>query len=303
MITMIGPRVRSFPDKNYWAVFNDGVTVRFTFEKDKPIGELDYPEFLDIKVTSRCTSGMCKFCYMSSVPNVEHPKDIVKKFLSHFEPMTMNQRPFQIAYGGGCCEEHPEFCDLLEATCRLGIMPNYTTNGVYFCGNSPEVEKTINTTIRLCGGIALSTHHHLDKYWTKAARMFRDLGQDAGFPLKVNLHHIVSDKESIQRLIAIYQEFKSRIDYFVILPLVAQGRATEEFHEEQFLFDTLRELPDLKQFAFGAKLYPALLRAKAAGRPLPVMLYEPEVMSKFIDMKDMKVYPSSFDLAKAEASK
>jgi hypothetical protein len=114
--------------------------------------------------------------------------------------------------------------------------------------------------------------------------------------MKVNLHIIVSDQQSIRRMVQIYEEFKDQIDYFVLLPLVAQGRATTSFAEEEFLFNTLRTLGDLKQFAFGAKLYPALRRQAEKGTPLDVMLYEPEVMSKFIDMKDMKEYASSFDM-------
>jgi hypothetical protein len=227
---------------------------------------------------------------MNSQENEPHYPNIVQKFKDFFGSMDMNQKPFQIAFGGGNPNEHPEFCELMRVCHEMGIMPNYTTNGM---GLTDEV---IKATWCFCGGVALSTHPHLDKIWKEGVDKcrFAYLGGN----LKVNLHIIVSDKESIQRMAAIYEEFKTRINYFVLLPQVAQGRATTGFEEEDFLFSTLRTIGDLKQFAFGAKLYPALCRQKQQGTPLDVMLYEPEIMSKFIDFKDMKVYPSSFDLLK-----
>ena len=298
-------RMRKFPDKNYWAIFNDGVTVRFVYDPAKPILPLDYPEFYDVKVTNTC-HGKCSWCYMDSKCDEPHYPDIVKKFVDYFKPMDMNQRPFQIAFGGGNPNDHPEFVKLMEASHEMGIMPNYTTNGM---GITPKV---VQATYDYCGGVAVSTHRHLEPVWREAVDLLRNsvFYGDSQWNkisfrpkmkpenLKVNLHIIVSDKESIQRMVEIYEEFKDRIDYFVLLPMVAQGRATQSFTEEDFLFDALRRLGDLKKFAFGAKLYPALIRQGEKGTPLDVMLYEPEVMSKFLDLKDMKVYPSSFDLTR-----
>lgn len=56
----------------------------------------------------------------------------------------------------------------------------------------------------------------------------------------------------------------------------------------------MEQLPENQsQIAFGANFYPYLLKG---GHNIKVALYEPEIMSKFLDLKDMKVYPSSFNL-------
>lgn len=286
-------RMRVEKESNYWAVFNDGVTTRFVYDPNKEISKLKFPEFYDMKITNSC-SGKCSWCYMDSKENDPHYPNIVQKFKDYFEPMTMNHRPFQIAFGGGNPNEHPEFCELMKVCYEMGIMPNYTTNGMGL------TEDVLNATYQYCGGVAISTHEHLDRVWRKAVKEIDSAGFSftgrRGFGLKVNLHIIVSDEESIQRMIQIYEEFKNKIDYFVLLPMIAQGRSNQKFLAEDFLFDTLRKLKDTKKFAFGAKLYPSLQRQKKLGMPLDIMLYEPEVVSKFIDMKDMKIYNSSFDM-------
>jgi hypothetical protein len=282
-------RMRKFPESNYWAIFNDGVTVRFVYDPKKPIAPLKYPEFFDIKITNTC-QGRCPWCYMDSQPDEHHYAGILKKFWDYFLPMSLNERPFQIAFGGGNPNEHPDFPALMKMCHEFYIMPNYTTNGMGL------TDSVLYATHIYCGGVAVSTHQHLDSVWREAVDRIRSYM--LGSTLKVNLHLIISDKDSIQRMASIYEEFKGKINYFVLLPQVAQGRATTGFEEEDFLFTTLRKFGDLKQFAFGAKLYPALCRQREQGTPLDVMLYEPEIMSKFLDMKDMKLYASSFDLGR-----
>ena len=52
-----------------------------------------------------------------------------------------------------------------------------------------------------------------------------------------------------------------------------------------------------KQIAFGANFHPYL---SANPSLFDVSLYEPESMSKFLDLEDMKLYPSSFNLVSQE---
>ena len=47
-------KIRIFPEKNYKAIFKDGKTLRIALDKSKPILDLDYPEFMDVKITDRC---------------------------------------------------------------------------------------------------------------------------------------------------------------------------------------------------------------------------------------------------------
>lgn len=89
----------------------------------------------------------------------------------------------------------------------------------------------------------------------------------------------------------IYKEWKDEIDYFVLLPYEAQGRAVPKGIEWEYLLTKLPE--NTSKIAFGAGFYNNLLQGK---HNIKVSLYEPEIMSKFLDMKNMKLYPSSFNL-------
>jgi len=274
---------RSHPESNYRAIFLNGKTLRFAVDKGKPITELKYPEFYDVKVTNFCLSN-CPWCYQDSNPKEAHPKDILTKFFSFFSKMDENQKPFQIAFGGGEPTSHPDFCDLLMLCDTLGIVPNYTTNGMFM--DYSDHERIVKYTQSLCGGVALSAHRHLTPYWTKALERFSELG------VKVNLHVIISDQSSIGYFLNLYFHFRKMIDYFVLLPYEAQGRAEKKTIEFDSLFQSIKKLPDTSKISYGANFYEAL-----KGQPwLDVSLYEPEIFSKYLDLSNMKLYKSSFNL-------
>lgn len=143
----------------------------------------------------------------------------------------------------------------------------------------------LEATKDYCGGVAVSCHPHLRMYWETAARQFVKYG------VRLNFHIIISDKESIDYFKEIYNEWKDKVEYFVLLPYGNQGRAEHKEINWEYL---VQELPqNQSQIAFGANFYPYLLKG---GHNIKVALYEPEIMSKFLDLKDMKVYPSSFNL-------
>jgi hypothetical protein len=58
---MDGIKVRVFPEANYRGIYCNGKTLRVPLDARKPITELEYPEFLDVKITSYCT-GACPWC-------------------------------------------------------------------------------------------------------------------------------------------------------------------------------------------------------------------------------------------------
>jgi hypothetical protein len=124
------------------------------------------------------------------------------------------------------CESHPSFVDILKASNAFGITPNYTTNGMWVrdprCG-------ILAATKELCGGVAVSTHPHLEKYWREAVELY--LSEN----IHTNLHVIIGDRKSIDTFAELYREFSGRIKYFVLLPLAAQGRSTEEFSDWDYL--------------------------------------------------------------------
>jgi organic radical activating enzyme len=221
-------------------------------------------------------------CYMDSKTDSIHYENVLNKIRNFFGQMTENQRPFQIAYGGGEPTEHPEFLDILKLTYDLDITPNYTTNGSFIF--SENKDKIIEYTKKYCGGVAVSCHEHLNDIWTKAANLFIDNG------IKTNFHIIISDKDSIDRFIGIYNEWKYKIDYFVLLPQINKGRSKDAIIDWEYLKSVLPE--NKEQIAFGANFYPYLKDYDDIGCDL----YEPEIMSKFLDLKDMRLYGSSFEL-------
>jgi organic radical activating enzyme len=281
-------RTRIFEDKNYFSIYNNGLTLRFQIRDNKPILDLDYPEFYDIKVTNYCNSNIdgkenCKFCYQNSTNKDSHYENIINKFKDYFSKMNDNQKPYQIAFGGGEPTTHPDFIELLKATHKLGITPNYTTNGINLSKELLEV------TNEICGGVAISAHPHLESYWIQSLNELLKLDN-----IKKVLHFIISDNKSIEYFNRRFIEYKDKIDYFVLLPYTVAGRATPIETNFDKLFDLLKSktTKELSKIAFGAKFYEHLKQQKN----IPVSLYEPEIMSKFLDMKDMKLYGSSFEV-------
>lgn len=277
-------KTRIFPEHNYKGIYLNGRTMRIALDPSKPVGELSYPEFYDVKVTSHC-KGHCPYCYQDSM-EVKHSSDILKKFQDYFGKLSTNQKPFQIAFGGGEPTSHPDFAKLMKLCHEMDIAPNYTTNGMWV-----EESRTLilTATKKYCGGVAISTHPHLKKYWKKATDLY--LQND----IFTNLHVILSDKKSVDEFMEIYNEYHGRIKYFVLLPLSSQGRCKEAHIDWDYIIKTLPEkCPDI---AFGANFYPYL--CETPGR-FPVSLYEPELMSKYLDLETMNIYPSSFSNKKIE---
>jgi len=273
-------KTRIFPEHNYKGIHINGKTIRIALDPKKPIGELRWPEFYDVKVTSYC-EGKCPWCYQNSLDSVAHPKNIIEKFKSFFEPMTKNQKPFQIAFGGGEPTSHPDFSRLMKVCYDMDIAPNYTTNGMWI--TSDKRYEILQTTKFYCGGVAVSTHPHLEKYWKTATYTYLETG------IFTNLHIIIGGKKSIDDFIKIYKEFHGKVKYFVLLPLSNQGRGNESFDDWDYFQSQVEGSPE--DIAFGANFYPFL--CSTPGR-FKVSLYSPEIMSAYLDLETMKVFKSSF---------
>ena len=271
-------KTRKFPESNYKAIWHNGKTIRIALDPSRPITELEYPEFYDVKITGYC-EGECPYCYMDSKKTDGHYKNAVEKIYNFFGPMSENQRPFQVAIGGGEPTTHPDFVSILKAFKNLGIEPNYTTNGMMVDDGLAE------TTSELCGGVAVSCHPHLWYEWTAAADIFNRHN------VRLNFHMIISDRYSIDLFANEYRDWKDSIEYFVLLPYGNQGRAPKKDIDWKYLIGKLPE--NTSQIAFGANFYPHLMQG---GHNIKVSLYEPEIMSKFLDLNDMRIYPSSFNL-------
>ena len=270
-------KIRNLPQNNYKAIYFNGKTLRIALDPSKDIYRLDYPEFYDVKITNKC-NGCCSYCYQNSTKDSVHFPNVIDNIKEFFGKLTENQRPFQVAIGGGEPTLHPDFINILKTFNDLGIVPNYTTNGMHL---TDEIEKA---TVKNCGGIAISCHPHLKKYWLPAIYRFLNAG------IIVNLHWIIFDDESIYRFYNFHEKYKHLIDYSVLLPAINKGRCVDKFIDYDYLKYTLKVM-NLNKIAFGAGFYKFLKENKW----INASLYQPEAFSKYLDMSDMSIYNSSFE--------
>ena len=275
-------KTRILKENNYKAIWFNGKTIHMKLDEDKPMTELSYPEFYDIKITNYC-KGNCPWCYMNSKDSDTHFNNIVEKAENFFGSMTKNQRPFQVAIGGGEPTEHPKFFELLNKLKQLGIEPNYTTNGMWVDKSNHFKNKLINKTKDLCGGVAVSCHPHLKNKWKDAANLYYDND------IMLNFHIIISDRESSDYFRELYDKWKDKVDYFVLLPYSNTGRGKEKDIDWEYLVSKLPA--SNRKIAFGANFYNNLKNSD-----INVSIYEPESLSKFLDMSIMTLYRSSFKL-------
>jgi sulfatase maturation enzyme AslB (radical SAM superfamily) len=281
-------RTRREPAANYSSIFLNGKTLRIPIDKDKTITELRFPEFYDVAINSWC-AGRCPYCYTSATTKGTHFKEIIEKIYSFFGEMDENQRPYQVALGGaGEPTAHPLFQQVLKTFRDLNIVPNYTTNGMHLS------EKVLNWTKEYCGGVAITLHPHLEKFWRSGIEKL------INNKIRTNIHLVISDKESIDRLSSLYTDYGDKIEYFVLLPYMNVGFASGD-NARQIEFDYLEgfldSIKDLDNVAFGSNFYDFLKRVKK----YDVSLYPPEIMSKYLIMDDdMNIYNNSFECRKVD---
>lgn len=269
---------------NYSSVFFNGKTIRIPIDRSKPITELKYPEFYDISLGNKCVTGKCPWCYAKGNPKGIHYPNVAQKIRDYFGAMTDNQRPYQVAIGGQQEPlEHPEFVEVLKAFVELGIVPNYTTNGVLFNDAAVELTK------KYCGGVAITLHPHLEEHWRKAIELAVEN------KLRTNIHFIVSDTESVENLKKLYAQYNGRIDYFVLLPHMNVGFAAKNPKAIDYtnLEAWLDKIHSFANIAFGANFYQFLKPLKK----WDVSLYPPEILSKYLVCDDqMNLYNNSFEM-------
>jgi len=271
-------KIRIFPDKNYAATFDGFTTTRFQLDGSKEISKLEFFESYDVAINNKCFGG-CPYCYTDAKANGQNFDNVVDRLNKYFGDMTTNERPFQVAIGGaGEPTLHPHFPQVLKAFTELGILPNYTTNGMHL------TEDVLKATAKYAGGVAVSTHEHID--WKQAVKTLRPHVKT------LHLHIIISDADSVRRFIDIYNEFEDIVDAFVLLPYKPTGRAEEKDVNIEFCLDVL-EQASYPKVAYGAYFYEAL-----KNRPnLNPSLYEPHHFSSYlIADEDMTVYDNSFDM-------
>lgn len=279
-------RIREFPEKNYKAIFtNTGKTLHMKYRSDEPYHELDYPEILDVAINNKCFGNCRDYCYVAAKSTGRNYANIIKKANQYWGNMLENERPLQIAIGGaGEPTLHPDFPEFLKTIHELGIMPNYTTNGMHLS------QSVLQATQECCGGVAVTCHNHLEKHWKRAVDKLVEHG------IRTNLHIIPMSIDDVNKFYDIFQEYKDVVEYFVILPHqpIGFGEPIDMKPIYEYLFDLIADMkPEFrKQIAYGAYFYDELVK-----RPwIEADLYQHGLFSKYLDMDgDMTMFRSSFD--------
>ncbi len=168
---------------------------------------------------------------------------------------------------------------------EMGIVPNYTTNGVLVR------DETVSRTKELGNAAAITFHEHLEVFWRKAIDRFSKAG------IRTNAHVIISDKDSIDKFKKRYDEFKDKVEYFVLLPYMNVGHAAQ--FPRQIDYDAMSQVMDEiyadGKLAIGANFYNWLVKNKNRWK---VTTYLPEVFSKYLVLDDApnKIYNNSFEM-------
>lgn len=300
-----GIKRRFYPENNYNAIWFNLKTVRLGEGQATELPP-EYSEFYDVSLGNKCSTGKCNFCYVSSNPDGKFYENICEtwtKWMSMYKEetdhgITLTDKPFQIAIGSeGSADEHPDFCKFLETVYNTNVVPNYTTNGVILANyNKPsskwyrQANNILAYTRAYVGGVAISFGNSLlRKYANKAVKLLIKEGDT-----NINIHHIISTKESVNDFIKVWKEYGDDILYHVLLPLMPSGRSTKGI--EDGVFEYLEEQIEkngIKNVAFGAHFIKYLRDSK-----IKTWLYEPESFSKNVILKPNKVIitPSSFNL-------
>ena len=182
---------------------------------------------------------------------------------------------------------HPQWSGFVKKVKELGIVPNYTTNGMHL------TDEILEATEQYCGGVAISFHPHIRKTFEES------IGKLKGTRTKLNTHVILGSEESLRDLQWIHEKYSETFDYFVVLPYQASGRGKKMETENTWkgTFEWISSLPEKNQsqFAFGALFYEYM---KVNEIPLKMSIYEPEIFSGYRVMDDSYriLRKSSYDL-------
>lgn len=293
--TQWGIKHRLFPEHNYHAVWFNLKTTRLGTGVAKELPP-DKAEFYDVGINTLCNAE-CDFCYVSAghggvnYPNIcETWKKWMNTFTVKKEGNTIvTDAPFQIAIGStGEPTIHPDFCKFLQTVYESEVVPNYTTNGLVL-SNSLLNEELLEYTRHFVGGVAVSFGN--PKIIIKAHRAVGNLLAQGN--TNVNIHHIISDKASVDRFYDIVLRYGKSIHYHVVLPLMPSGRSTKGMEPGTFEYLEEKILDNgIKNVAFGAHFVDNLKTSK-----IKTCLFPPGSLSKNIILTEkLKITPSSFNL-------
>lgn len=295
-----GVKVRVYPEKNYRAIWSNLKTTRIGVGSNEPL-DPDRSEFYDIGINTKCNAE-CPFCYVSANKNGVNFPNIVNtwnKWIKTFPEdvqlsngIIRTEKPFQVAIGStGEPTIHPQFEAFLEAIYNSGVVPNYTTNGLTLGGKAwISVRDILEYTRKYVGGVAVSFGNpDLRDSAERAVDRLVAYGET-----KVNIHHIISDKDSVDNMVHFWKLYGNYIHYHILLPLMQSGRSSSGLKEGvwEYLEQQIAE-NGIDNAAFGAHFESQLRKSS-----MKTWLYPAESLSKNIILTEncVKITPSSFDL-------
>lgn len=285
---------RVFPESNYFAIQDDEYNIfRYRINDDIPIDRLEYPDVIDISLGNYCTGG-CYYCYASATKKGNLYLHVVDKLDRWLGSMTPNQRPFQIAIGGGGEPTlHPEFYDVIKVIAAYGVVPTYTTAGFQLLRRSydsdtdaiDKIRQIIDVTKAFCGGVAVTAHTHLE--WQESVLLFLK------HKIRTNIHVIIGKTLSdIEYAKYIRNEYPD-VHTVVLLPFVPMGHGKRlEVDEEIIVAGAL--LGQKPGYAIGAMYTPYIKRWPCLFEPYS--LFDETKFSAYLELTDPPTfYKSSFE--------
>lgn len=263
--------------KRWIETFPSDITLTENMMKEDPVfEELFYPD---------------KGQEWGSLDAVKLSMFLVSSRLRH-DPITLTEKPYQVAIGSTMEPTiHPDFIKFLETVHSTGVVPNYTTNGITLGGSNNQ--ELLEATREFCGGVAVSFGNTLIR--NQAKKAIKNLLKYDEY--KVMIHHLISDKESVDEVVKLSKEYKGHIHYHVLLPLMKHGRSEKGMEDDgtyQYLAEKL-DKEGIKNVAFGANFLPYMEKYPGL---IKVYEYPSEMYSNNILLKDGKVIitPSSYNL-------
>lgn len=208
---------REIGNYHFVADAKTGITFRWGKTLDDNPTFAPVPELADISISNHCTKG-CSFCYRDSGANEEFMK--LDDYVHVLENMNHPQygNVFQIAIGGGEPLEHPDFLEIINETCKRGIVPNFTTNGINL---TSEICKKIKGKV---GAVALSVTS-VDEILSDKVSMLRNEF------IRVNIHYVLSAdniKEATSIVKGDYSDKLVGINALIFLTYKPVGRASSK---------------------------------------------------------------------------
>lgn len=159
----------------------------------KKVFKRTLPTLLDIGVMGHCLHGQSGKCGMSGVQcyqngaNINSPNMNIQDFKNILDQISLFT--FSVALGGrGDVNKHEDFEEILKASRKRLIIPNYTTSGLEL------TEREVEITKKYCGAVAVSWYRQMHTY--NAISMFLKA------KVKTNIHYVLG-KNSIDEALTI----------------------------------------------------------------------------------------------------